>query len=130
MSDLRRERDAARRERDQLRQENADLRALVGDVDPGYARAFALLCDIARLGIRRTSASIATAPDSQPPPYHAAAYHLRNEERREQRKRANTIHRELARLVGQLGDTPAGAELEHAADGPGPVATQKRSLSA
>jgi hypothetical protein len=130
MSDMRRERDAARRERDQLRQENADLRRYIGDVDPSYARAFALLCDVAHLGIRRGGAHVASAPDSRPPSYHAAAYAERNEQRRAQRRLAADIHRALGRLMLELGDTPTGAELEHTENGPGPGATQKRSLSA
>lgn len=129
MSDLRRQLDATRRRCERLEAENADLRHYCGDVDPSYARAYALLCDIAHLGIRRGAAHIASAPDSRPPSYHAAAYSERNEQRREQRRLAAGIHRTLSRLMRDLGDTPGGAELEHP-NGPGPGRTDNRSVSA
>jgi len=92
MPDFRRQRDAARTERDQLRRRVEALEAIVGDIDPAYAQAYADLCDLALHGMRRPDdlggpISMNHA-ESTPPRYHSGAYHFRSEERRIQRERA------------------------------------------
>jgi hypothetical protein len=100
MGDLRRERDTARNERDQLRRENTALRALVGDIDPQYADAYATLCDIAHHGTKTDQPKLSSTFESQPPKHNEVAYHLRNEERRHQRIRAARLMAQVERLAG------------------------------
>ena len=104
MSDLRRQLNAARNERDQLRRHVKNLEAILGDIDPAYAQAYADLCDLALHGIRRPD-DLGTArqhPESRPPRYHPAAYHYRNEERRDQRHRAQRLNGIIAALTDDL----------------------------
>jgi FtsZ-binding cell division protein ZapB len=102
MPDLRQQRDSARTERDQLRRENADLRAILGEIDPAYASAYRDLCDLAIHGLRRPDdlggPIKAQHAQSKPPAHHAKAYHLRNEERRWQRLRADRIRHAVDRI--------------------------------
>jgi hypothetical protein len=116
VSDLRRQRDAALRRAERAERENAAHRAIHGDLDPLYAKAFSLVCDIATNGVHRPLGARVIGGDERiaPPGHHAAAYHLRNEERRDQRRRA-------AKMLN---------ELEKKIDGPGPVDDPQAWVSA
>ena len=93
MSDLRRQLNAARTERDQLRTHLKNLQAILGDITPEYAAAYADLCHLALNGHRNgdSAGTCRQHPQSRPPHYHPAAYHYRNEERRTQRHAAKRI---------------------------------------
>lgn len=99
MPDLKRQLAAARNERDQLRREIQHLRTIMGEIDPAYSQAFADICDLAIYGMRRPDdlgKPITTNhASSTPPRYHPGAYHDRNEERREQRRRAAQLRSRL-----------------------------------
>ena len=100
MSDLRRQLNSARTERDALRRHVKNLEAIIGEIDPAYAQAYADLCDLALNGHHQESAgSCRQHPESRPPRYHPAAYHYRNEERRDQRHRAQRLNGIVAALT-------------------------------
>lgn len=95
MSDIRRQLNTARNRIAEQDRTIKAFTAIYGDIDPGYAQAFADLCDLAIHGLRRPDdlgGPITTGhAESQPPRYHPAAYHHRNEERRIQRDRATRL---------------------------------------
>jgi hypothetical protein len=99
MGDLRRERDTARNERDANRRLITALQAILGDIDPTYADAYATLCDIAHHGTKADNPKLSSAFESQPPKHNPAAYHLRNEERRHQRARAQRLLAHIERIA-------------------------------
>lgn len=128
MPDLRQQRDSARTERDQLRQRVNDLEAVVGDIDPAYASAYRDLCDLAIHGLRRPDdlggPIKAQHAQSKPPAHHPQAYHVRNEERRYQRQRADRLRHLIDALtepathptvVGPTNTTPLAQPSQNGA---------------
>lgn len=111
MSDLRRQLNNARAANERLKRENQNLRAIVGDIDPEYADAFSLLCDLAVNGVSGEDLGTTTSGtfESRPPRYHAPAYNLRNTERRDQRRRAKKIRERISALTGTVDEHPVSA---------------------
>jgi hypothetical protein len=100
--------DSLERKVAQLTRDLDDMRAIHGDIDPAYASAYRDLCDLAINGLRRPDdlggPIKAQHAQSRPPAHHPQAYHIRNEERRYQRQRADR----LRHLIDALTEPTSG----------------------